>query len=138
MTARMRVSGLGAAASVLSLMLTSVVLAQSAPEGVKTVTLKGNPAFVDARGTALYTFDRDPSGKSACNGHCAAIWPPLKASAGAHDMGPWTLITRADGTRQWAYMGKPVYLFARDRKPGDARGDGFGPNGTHVWHVVRP
>ncbi len=127
-----------AAAVVLSLAMGPVALAQPAPAGVRTATIHGNAGFVNANGTALYMFDNDPAGKSACNGRCALIWPPLTAAADAHDTGAWTVITRADGTRQWAYMGKPVYSFARDKAAGDAKGDNFGPNGTHVWHVARP
>ena len=127
-----------AAAVLLSLAIAPMAFAQSAPEGVKTATIHGSTVFVSARGTALYTLDNDSAGKSACNGQCAKIWPPLAAGQAAHDMGPWTVITRADGTRQWAYMGKPIYNFVRDKDPGDAKGDNFGPAGTHVWHVVRP
>jgi predicted lipoprotein with Yx(FWY)xxD motif len=43
------------------------------------------------------------------------------------------LIKRDDGTMQWADEGKPLYLFAQDKKPGDVKGDG--KNG--VWHVVK-
>ena len=42
-------------------------------------------------------------------------------------------ITRDDGTKQWAYKGKPLYTFARDTKAGDATGDGKGP-----WHSAKP
>lgn len=127
-----------ATAVLLSLAIGPVAFAQSAPDGVMTATINGSTGFVDAKGTALYSFDRDSDGKSNCNGRCAMIWPPLKAGDDAHDMGPWTVITRADGTKQWAYMGKPVYMFARDKAAGDAKGDNFGPKGTHVWHVLRP
>ena len=34
----------------------------------------------------------------------------------------WSVITRQDGTRMWAYRGHPVYTFFKDRKPGDAYG----------------
>ena len=38
--------------------------------------------LVAANGMTLYTFDKDAagSGKSACNGPCAALWPPLMAT----------------------------------------------------------
>lgn len=127
-----------AVAVLLSLAPAPMVFAQPAPEGVKTATINGSTGFVNTNGTALYTLDNDAAGKSSCNGQCAKIWPPLTAGPDARDMGHWTVITRADGTRQWAYMGKPVYSFARDKAAGDAKGDNFGPQGTHVWHVVRP
>ncbi len=31
----------------------------------------------------------------------------------------WTVVTRKDGGKQWAYKGKPVYTFKKDAKPGD-------------------
>jgi len=90
--------------------------------------------FVDAKGMTLYTFDKDADGKSACNGKCAENWPPLMAEGDAMDMGEWTVITRDDGSKQWAYDGKPLYAWIKDAKPGDVTGDGF--NG--VWHVAQP
>ncbi|MGH8849358.1 MAG: COG4315 family predicted lipoprotein, partial [Casimicrobiaceae bacterium] len=40
---------------------------------------------------------------------------------------------RDDGSKQWAYDGKPLYHWSKDKKPGDMTGDGF--NG--VWHAVK-
>jgi predicted lipoprotein with Yx(FWY)xxD motif len=91
-------------------------------------------ALVGPNGMSLYTFDKDAGGKSACNGPCATTWPPLAAAADAKPEGDWTLITRDDGSRQWAYKGKPVYHFAKDQKPGDRAGDGF----KEIWHLAKP
>ena len=66
--------------------------------------------YVDAKGMTLYTFDKDEAGKSNCYDNCAKNWPPLMAAADAMDMGEWTVVARTDGTKQWAYEGKPVYL----------------------------
>jgi len=49
-------------------------------------------------------------------------------------MGDLTVITRPDGSKQWAYKNKPLYLFAKDTKPGDKTGDNF----KEIWHVVKP
>ena len=91
--------------------------------------------LIDASGRTLYTFDRDAagSGKSACNGQCAELWPPAKAEADAKPEGDLTIVTRDDGSKQWAYKGKPVYTYAKDSKPGDATGDNF----RDVWHVAK-
>ncbi len=93
--------------------------------------------LVNTSGMTLYTFDKDTagSGKSVCNGPCTAIWPAFSAPAEAKAAGDWSVVTRDDGTRQWAYKGKPLYTFARDAKPGDKSGDGFNNN---IWHVARP
>jgi predicted lipoprotein with Yx(FWY)xxD motif len=95
------------------------------------------PVLVDAKRMTLYTFDRDTAapGKSVCNGPCATNWPPLVANAGDMAKGDWTIITRDDGSKQWAYKGKPLYGWAKDTKPGDTTGDGF-LNGA--WHVAKP
>ena len=91
--------------------------------------------LVDAKGMTLYTYDRDTTaGKSACNGNCATNWPPLMASAGAKAEGAWTVITRDDGGKQWAYKGKPLYFWKDDKKAGDAEGDGR----NNIWHIAAP
>lgn len=84
----------------------------------------------------LYTFDKDVagSGKSVCNGPCATNWPPLMASDGDKGQGDYSIITRDDGKKQWAFRGKPLYFWVKDSKPGDATGEGF--NG--VWRVAKP
>jgi predicted lipoprotein with Yx(FWY)xxD motif len=90
--------------------------------------------FTNASGMTLYTFDKDSAGKSACNGPCAANWPPLIADADAKASGEWTVITRDDGKKQWAYKGKPLYTWIKDQKPGDKTGDGFANN---AWHAAK-
>lgn len=91
--------------------------------------------LTDDNGMTLYTFDKDPaaSGRSVCNGKCADSWPPLKAAADAKPGGKYTVITRDDGAKQWTYDGKPLYLWVKDKKPGDRTGDGF----RKLWHVVK-
>jgi predicted lipoprotein with Yx(FWY)xxD motif len=80
-------------------------------------------AFVAPDGKALYTFARDMApGKSSCNAGCAAAWPPLVAAAGATDDGEWTVITRDDGSKQWAYKGKSLYTYVKDTVDGKATG----------------
>lgn len=92
-----------------------------------------NGIGVTSTGMTLYTFDKDSSGKSACNGQCTAIWPPLPAPADAKVGGDFSVITRDDGGKQIAHKGRPLYTYAADQKPGDATGDGSGG----VWHVLR-
>jgi predicted lipoprotein with Yx(FWY)xxD motif len=106
-----------------------------ATDGMRTApTMMSNGVMVNSAGMTLYTFDKDTanSGKSACNGPCAALWPavtPADAMAG----GDYSVVTRDDGSKQLAYKGKPLYLFAKDQKPGDMTGDNF----KDVWHVVK-
>lgn len=92
--------------------------------------------FVNSAGMTLYTFDKDAvgSGKSVCNGPCAANWPPLMAAASDKAEGSWTIVTRDDGGKQWAYKGRPLYTWAKDQKPGDTTGDGV----NKVWNIAKP
>jgi len=94
-----------------------------------------NGVLVGANGMTLYTFDKDAagSGKSACNGPCAANWPPLAAATDARPHGEFSVIARDDGRRQWAYRGKPLYFWVKDRQPGDRTGEGV----NNVWRTAR-
>ena len=89
--------------------------------------------LTDERGMTLYVFDNDKPGTSNCNGPCAANWPPLMAGAGESASGDYSIITRADGGRQWAYKDRPLYLWVKDAKPGDQTGDGV----KGVWHTAQ-
>jgi predicted lipoprotein with Yx(FWY)xxD motif len=96
-------------------------------------TTKGK-ALVDINGMTLYVFDRDRGGKSHCNGQCAINWQPLIADTDAQASGSFSFITRDDGRKQWAYRGKPLYTWIKDKHPGDATGEGV----NNVWHVAAP
>src|SRR4051794_17661593 len=97
-------------AAVLATSIMGCAVAQTPAPASVADTNKGK-TLVDSKGMSLYTFDKDSAGKSACNGPCAQNWPPLMATAAS---GPanWTVITRDDGSKQWAYMGKPLYTWA--------------------------
>jgi predicted lipoprotein with Yx(FWY)xxD motif len=56
------------------------------------------------------------------------------AAADATAAGDYTIVTRDDGSKQWAYKGKPLYMWAKDSKPGDRSGDGF----NNAWRIARP
>lgn len=91
--------------------------------------------LVGGNGLTLYTFDKDAagSGKSVCNGPCASNWPPLFAADGDRAAGDWSVITRDDGKKQWAFKGKPLYYWIKDQKPGDRSGDGV----NNAWRLAR-
>lgn len=93
------------------------------------------PVLTNDKGMTLYTFARDSGGKSACNGQCAVNWPPLLSDDSRMASGNYTLITRDDGKMQWAYMGKPLYTWAKDTKPGETTGEGMLDG---AWHVAKP
>jgi predicted lipoprotein with Yx(FWY)xxD motif len=122
--------------SIRILMFSAALLLPVAAEAASVTT--GNtamgPVLTDERGMTLYTFDKDEMGKSACVDACAQNWPPLLAGKDTRAMGEYSLIKRPDGAMQWAYRGKPLYLWTKDSKPGDTSGDGF----KDIWHVARP
>ena len=117
-------------AATLALSAAALFSAGAQAQAVKTQ----DGVLVNSAGMTLYTFDKDAGGKSACNDQCAKIWPPVTAAADAKASGDLSIITRDDGSKQWAYKGKPVYLYAKDAKPGDKTGDNF----KDVWHVIKP
>jgi predicted lipoprotein with Yx(FWY)xxD motif len=123
-----------AAATILLSLSAPLVLAQMSAPAKVAETSKGK-TLVDPKGMTLYTFDRDNAlGKSNCNGKCAANWPPFAAPADTTGTGEWTVIVRNDGSKQWAYKGKPLYRWMDDKKPGDVDGDGR----FNVWHIAAP
>lgn len=103
-------------------------------DGAKEMDSTAGKILVDDKGMTLYTFDKDTAGMSACYDKCAENWPPLMAAKDATAQGKYSIITRKDGSAQWAYGGKPLYLWVKDAKAGDMTGEGV--NG--VWHVAKP
>ena len=67
-------------------------------------TAKGK-ALVDPKGMTFYVLDKDTAGKSTCIGKCETRWPPFKAATDAMASGDWSIVTRDDGSKQWAYKG---------------------------------
>lgn len=127
----MRALRLVAPAIIVAAAIGGLAIAQTMPASVMN---KGG-MLVDKKGMTLYTWDKDKeANKSACEGNCLMNWPALAAGANDKDMGDWKVITRSDGSKQWAYKGKPLYYFAMDKAPGDKVGDGKGM----VWHIARP
>ncbi len=64
--------------------------------------------------------------KSGCDAQCLRDWYPTLAPALARDSGDWRVLTRADGTKQWAFKGQPLYASHSDRRAGDLRGQDVG------------
>ena len=53
---------------------------------------------------------------------CIQYWPPVIAGADAKPVGNFTIIDRADGSKQWAYKDLPLYTSHLDHQPGEANG----------------
>src|SRR6185369_12997171 len=65
--------------------------------------------LVDLKGRGLYNYGGDENNKSKCSGQCILLWPPILAAPEGKPKGEFTLVTRDDGQRQWAFKGKPLY-----------------------------
>jgi predicted lipoprotein with Yx(FWY)xxD motif len=92
-----------------------------------------NGLLVTPGGMTLYVYDQDPQGASACAGDCAQTWMPFAPATADTPFGDFTILARDDGSRQWAYKGKPIYIYQRDRVMGDTAGD----KRDNAWHAVR-
>lgn len=93
--------------------------------------------LVNQNNQTLYFFASDVTGESNCNGNCAAKWPPMLGDAAdlviASNLNAagFTTITRADGEKQIAYKGWPLYYFSpagdgQLEAAGEVSGDGTG------------
>lgn len=119
-------------------LLVSATLAACSSYGMRSAApaMVSGDLLTSSTGMTLYMFDKDAagSGKSLCNGPCATNWPPLMAIEGDAASGDYSIVTRDDGKKQWAFKGKPLYHWSKDQKVGDKTGDGF----NNVWHVAKP
>ena len=103
---------------------------------LKTTTIGGATVLTSSTGFTLYSFAPDTSTKSNCNGTCAQNWPPVKGPATASGVeGTFGTIKRSDGTVQATFDGHPLYAFAGDTAPGQAKGNGLNVNGG-LWHEI--
>jgi predicted lipoprotein with Yx(FWY)xxD motif len=98
----------------------------------------GTTVLVDAQGMTLYSLSGEQNGKWICTSSaCTGIWHPVTApSSGTPSGSVGSLVTvkRPDGTMQVTYKGMPLYTFASDTNPGDAKGQGIKDVGT--WTAV--
>ena len=85
-------------------------------------------------GYTLYVFDNDlGQASSTCVDACADAWPPVMVTDEMVDnIQGLSVITRADGTKQAAFMGRPLYFYAQDMAPGESKGDGV----NNLWWKV--
>jgi len=123
---------------------TTVEAAPNPEEGATFVSLASVPGLgqilVDSKGLTLYDFHADKGTTSSCYDACAELWPPLltegepHASNGAEE-GKLGTTKRKDGTTQVTYAGHPLYTYAEDTKPGDAKGNDIDSFGAE-WYAL--
>ncbi|MFJ9038922.1 SCO0930 family lipoprotein [Streptomyces sp. NPDC102406] len=96
--------------------------------------------LTDSAGFTLYRFDKDTAQppRSNCDAACRKAWPPVPAggATAAPGVDPSLIgeVTAADGTGQLTVDGWPMYRYAMDTAPGEAKGQGVG--GT--WYASAP
>jgi len=100
-------------------------------------TIGGQQVLTNSAGLTVYWFAPDTSTTSKCTGSCATYWPPVKgpATAGSGVTGTLGTITRSDGTTQATYDGHPLYTYAGDTAPGQAKGNGLNASGG-LWYEM--
>jgi len=122
---------------------TNTAAAASAPASssggtaIAVRTISGQQVLTNAQGMTLYWFAPDTSTTSKCTGSCATYWPPVKgpATAGSGVTGTLSTITRSDGSSQATYDGHPLYTYAGDTAPGQAKGNGLNVSGG-LWYEM--
>ena len=117
-----------------------VASASAASSGGTTLTARtigGQQVLTNSAGFTVYWFVPDTSTTSKCTGSCATYWPPVKgpATAGSGVTGTLATITRSDGTMQATYDGHPLYTYAGDTAPGQAKGNGLNVSGG-LWYEM--
>ena len=113
---------------------------EAAMVDLKTASSRAGNIVVDGKGMSVYYFTKDvkDSGKSNCIGDCLVAWPPVITTNDTPKVegvtGKVGTITTADGKKQVTVDGMPVYLWEKDKAPGDVTGQGVG----NVWYLVAP
>jgi predicted lipoprotein with Yx(FWY)xxD motif len=93
----------------------------------------GSTVLTDVHGMTLYSLSGESAGKFICaSTSCTQVWHPLSATGSGTPSGVASLgtVTRPDGTLQVTYKGMPLYTFAQDQQPGEAKGQGLKDVGT--------
>ena len=108
---------------------------------IRTAHVASGAYMTGISGRALYLFEADKHGQSACLGACASAWPPVIARAtpgtsGAVQVSMLGTITRSDGKKQVTYHGHPLYYFSGDPSSGTTTGQGSTAFGARWWLVA--
>ena len=118
----------------------TATVTDAATVDLKTASSSAGNIVVDGKGMSVYYYTKDvkDSGKSNCIGDCLVAWPPVITTNDTPKVegvtGNVGTITTADGKKQVTVEGMPVYLWEKDKDPGDITGQGVG----NVWYLVAP
>jgi len=82
---------------------------------IKSVaTTNGYALVVPTTGAVMYVFKTAPKN--------AALWNPVYAAELAKGVGDFSIVTREDEKRQWAYKGQRLYTYTQDYSRDDTNG----------------
>jgi len=101
--------------------------AMTLPDGIeiREVGDANGLALADRDGMTIYAFEGRGGAKALVRVADQTQWKPLAAPDLAHPIGQFSIISRSDGIRQWAFRGKALFTYAGDLTPGDANGVGL-------------
>ena len=108
--------------------------------GLRIVKIGSVSVLANGQGFTVYWFAADTATESECNGLCTAYWPPVKGplTSGPCPTGRLGTIKRSDGLTQATYDGHPLYTYAGDSAPGQARGGAPSMNGGPWREITDP
>jgi predicted lipoprotein with Yx(FWY)xxD motif len=122
--------------NVITQTATSTVVSTPGTSTIKLAYKLGVGFYMtNASGWTVYVrkSDNQTAGTSSCTGGCITTWPAFYASSltlpEGFDQNDFKLVPRADGIKQLAYYGLPLYYYTKDKAPGDTVGEGAG----NVW-----
>lgn len=130
------------AAAILVCALAAVALAATRPATVTTHQTSKGKVLASASGHTLYMLSGDKNGKSGCYGSCASAWwpdlttgKPLAGNGSGVKSNLLGTTRRRNGQTQVTYNGHPLYLFYKDKAPGQIKGEGANAFGNHEYVV---
>ncbi|NUO40429.1 MAG: hypothetical protein HOV82_00175 [Streptomyces sp.] len=103
-----------------------------------TVKVSDSPLggiLVDGGGRTLYLFTADGKNTNSmkCGTSCLKLWPPMEGKPKAGSGADAGLIGTTKGSKpQATYAGHPLYYYAKDKAPGDSKGQGI----DGIWYVL--
>ena len=121
-----------------------VVVLQDAPAIPSWVTFQETdigPVIADQNRMTLYYLVNDPEQirRETCDDQCVKDnFTRVFAGDTDQSVDNWSTMELEDGSRQWTYLGYPVFLFHGDKMPGDIYGDKFG-TGSEIrggWNAI--
>lgn len=111
----------------------------AALSGAAAAQSNGVPEYFSIQQTEAATYIQTQAGQSlywrqneagtgafTCVEDCLESWAPVEAAADTASQEQWSAVQRPEGTWQWAYEGKPLYVYAKDTFPDARLGDGLG------------